>query len=148
MVKLLGVGVLCLLVSCGSPSGTLDDLNLRTVTLPDGTKIKSEVMIRPEDMARGMMFRDSLAPDRGMLFIHPEPAKNPYWMFQCKIALDIMWLDASKRLVEMSPDTPPCPGPPETCPNYGGNQVSSYVLEMAAGSIARHKLKLGDRIDF
>jgi len=139
--------VFLVLLSCGGAS-SLEEINLHTVTLPDGSKIKSEVMMRPEDMARGMMFRDSLAADRGMLFIHTQSGLYPYWMFQCKIALDIMWMDENKRIVEISPNTPPCPGPEATCPNYGGKVPSRYVLELAAGSAARHKLKVGDKIDF
>jgi uncharacterized membrane protein (UPF0127 family) len=137
-----------LLLACGSGASPVEELNLHAVTLPDGSTIKSEVMMRPEDMARGMMFRDSLAPDRGMLFIHAQPGNYPYWMFQCKIALDILWLDENKRIVEISPNTPPCPGPEPACPNYGGKVPSRYVLEMAAGSAARHNLKVGDRLDF
>ncbi len=139
--------IICLLVSCGSGS-TTDALNLHEVVLPDGTKIQSEVMIRSEDMERGMMFRDSLEPDRGMLFYHAASGQYPYWMFQCKIALDIIWINEEKRIVEMSPNTPPCRGAAATCPAYGGKAMARTVLELQAGSIARHGLKVGDRIQF
>ncbi|MBK5294198.1 MAG: DUF192 domain-containing protein [Acidobacteriia bacterium] len=137
----------CLLASCGHTADS-GGLNLREAVLPNGQKIQCEVMIRSEDMARGMMFRDSLEADRGMLFHHAAAGQYPYWMFQCKIALDIIWMDQNKRIVEMSPNTPPCTGAAETCPSYGGHAVARTVLEMQAGSIARHGLKVGDRIEF
>lgn len=119
-----------------------------TITLPDGREIRAEALTRPEDLMRGMMFRESLAPDRGMLFVHTAPGRYSYWMFQCLIPLDIIWLDANKRVVEISADTPPCKGEAKTCPSYGGNRDALYVLEVAAGVAAKHGLKAGDTIRF
>lgn len=121
---------------------------LLPVTLPGGQTIYAEVMTRPEDMMRGMMFRDSLPPDRGMLFAHPAPGRYPYWMFQCLIPLDIIWLDSSRRIVEISPDTPPCRGEASSCPTYGGNYDAQYVLELAGGMARKYNLKVGDTISF
>ena len=86
---------------CGDKK-PVDDATLQSVRLPDGTVIQCEVLIRPEDMARGMMFRDSLAPERGMLFIHSQPGTYAYWMYQVKVPLDIIWLGKDRRIVEMS----------------------------------------------
>ena len=105
-------------------------------------------MIHPEDMARGMMFRDLLPPDRGMLFVHPAAGRYRYWMFQVSVPLDIIWLDARRRIVEISPDTPPCQAQARDCPSYGGNADSQYVLELAGGMAARYGLKLGDVLGF
>jgi uncharacterized membrane protein (UPF0127 family) len=133
---------------CTSPEPAGSSLNMREVTLPNGTRIRCEVMIRTEDMARGMMYRDSLALDRGMLFLHESPGNRPYWMRNVKIPLDIIWMDAEHRIVEISADTPPCLKEAENCPNYGGNAISSAVLELAGGGSARHGLKIGDRLVF
>ncbi len=135
-----------LCAGCSRNSATGD--GLLTITLPGGQEIRAEVMTRPEDLMRGMMFRDSLAPDRGMLFVHTEPGRYSYWMFQCLIPLDIIWLDAARRIVEISADTPPCKGEARTCPSYGGNHDAVYVLELAGGMAARHGLKEGDTIRF
>jgi hypothetical protein len=132
---------------CGTPKA-VSLLNLKEVRLPNGARIQCEVMIRPEDMARGMMYRDSLAPDRGMLFVHTQPGAYTYWMHNVRIPLDIIWMDAARRIVEMSPNTPPCQKAAAECPHYGGGVESSVVLELAGGSIARHGLKVGDRLEF
>ena len=130
----------------------MDEFQTTPLKLPNGTTIRIETMMRKEDMMRGMMFRDKLPNDRGMLFIHGSPGLYPYWMHQVKIPLDIIWMDQNKRIVEMVPYAPPCPiqGPEaqERCPTFGGHQPATYVLELAGGSIARLGLKHGDRLDF
>jgi hypothetical protein len=50
-----------------------DSFTTREVRLPDGAKILTEIKATNEDRAQGMMFRDSLAADRGMLFVHERP---------------------------------------------------------------------------
>lgn len=133
---------------CGQKPATMEDLNTRVITFPDGFTLRAEVMTRPEDMLRGMMFRTELAPNRGMLFIHGESGLYQYHMYQTIIPLDILWLDTKKKIVEMSPDTPPCKTRASQCPLYGGNEEAQYVLELAAGSIAEHKLRVGARLQF
>lgn len=140
--------LLVALAGCRQKPATLEDLRMLVVTLPDGTKIRAEVVTEPADMARGMMFRDSLEPGRGMLFVHPAPGQYRYWMYQVRIPLDIIWLDSQRRIVEISPDTPPCQKPSAACPSYGGHAASRYVLELAGGWAARYGLRLGDRLDF
>ncbi len=96
------------LAGCGPKRDPLEDYGTRVVTLPSGRQVRAEVLITPQDMARGMMFRDSLAPDRGMLFLHQQPGEYPYWMYQVRIPLDIIWMGPERRIVEISADTPPC----------------------------------------
>jgi len=134
------------LASCGSNGTGMDALTTRVVTLPDGFKVRAEVMYHQQDMMRGMMFRDSLEEDRGMLFLHGGPGKYPYWMYQVKIPLDIIWLDGNNLVVEISADTPPCPDSAKDCPNYGGNETAQTVLELQAGACARHNIRVGSRL--
>lgn len=136
-----------LLAACSSRSG-LEDLNTREVGLPNGKRIRAEIMKTPDEMMKGMMFRDSIAPDRGMLFVHERPGKYPYWMYQVRIPLDIIWLDRDHRIVEISAATPPCKTAASQCPSYGGAAVAQFVLELGGGRAAANGLKLGDRIDF
>lgn len=145
--------VTCLLlivvaISACSRGGDANPLTTRKVRLPNGTVILAEVMIKPEDQARGMKYRDELPPDRGMLFLHSDEGPHMYWMHQVKIPLDILWMDRNQRIVELSPNTPPCLKSAEQCPVYGGRAASVAVLELAAGSIERHGLKIGDRIEY
>ena len=140
--------VVAMMAGCHK-SDSPDPLNLRTITLPGGKQVFAEVMFRREDMRRGMMFRESLAEDRGLLFIHPKPNRYPYWMFNVRVPLDIIWLDREHHMVEISENTPPCrEADPGKCPQYGGKADALFVLELAAGMVAKHGLKVGQTLPF
>jgi uncharacterized membrane protein (UPF0127 family) len=136
------------MAGCGDTTVSTDDDHTRLVTLPDGTNIRVEVMMHPNDMLRGLMFRESLAPDRGMLFIYGSPGNYSYWMFQVKIPLDILWMDSSRTVVEISENTPPCPAGSKKCQTYGGKYPAQFILELAAGSVAKHNLRVGNTLTF
>ena len=123
-------------------------MQTQQVVLPDGQAIQAEVAIQPEDLQRGLMYRESLAAGHGMLFIHNVAGEYPYWMFNCKISLDMIWMDRNKKIVEIAADVPPCLGAAETCPNYGGHAEAMFVLELASGQAARHGLSRGQAIRF
>ena len=137
-----------LFFSCGETPVDPADFGTRPLTLPNGKTIRVEVMSRMEDMARGMMFRESLAPDRGMLFIHASPGLQKYWMYQVKISLDIVFIGPNRRIVEISANTPPCTTKASDCPTFGGAVPSQFVLELAAGEAARNGLSPGQTIVF
>ncbi len=132
-----------------SSSNYTDEINLRQVTFPNGVQINAEMMRREMELMRGLMFRESLPDSRGMLFIHPKEGLYHYWMYQTKIPLDLIWMDQSRRIVEMSLDTPPCKSSSaKECPYYGGNSKAMYVLEVNAGIARKNGLKTGDTLDF
>ena len=133
---------------CGPPTVGLDELRMRTVKLPNGQQIRAEAEIDPTDMQKGMMFRDSLPRGRGMLFIHDKLGLYPYWMYQVRIPLDMLWMDANHRIVEVSADTPPCKTKASECANYGGHQQAQFVLELGGGEAKRLGLHEGDTLDF
>ena len=120
-----------------------------TVVLPNGNEIEAELAMTAEEQATGMMFRSDLPADRGMLFVGDRAAPRSFWMYQCLIPLDIVWLDGNRRVVEIVRDAPPCrDSDPRGCPSYGGTANSVYVLELAAGQAATQGLALGDQLDF
>lgn len=142
---------LCLaLCSCRPEADAgVEEFNLRRVTLPDGTVIRAEVNTKQLDMARGMMFRDSLPDGRGMLFVHGAPDKYSYYMFQTLIPLDIIWMDARGKVVEISENTPPCTAKKALeCPVYGGQQTAMVVLELPGGYGRKHRVAVGEVIKF
>jgi uncharacterized protein len=100
-------------------------------------------------MMRGMMFRDELKSDRAMLFTHGAPGRYPYWMYQVRVPLDIVWTSQQGQVVEISEKTPPCPDKSATkCPHFGGNADALYVIEFAAGTVQKHHLAVGDHVEF
>ena len=99
-----------------------------------------------EKRARGLMFREELASDRGMLFIFSEPGHWVFWMKNTKIPLDILWIDSNKRIVDLVENVPGCLGDP--CLQYQPAREASYALEVPAGSIKRSKLAKGMQLSF
>ncbi len=96
---------------------------------------------------RGMMFRESLAPDRGMLFLHKPPGKYAYWMYQVKMPLDIIWMDEQGNIVEIAANVPPCPSSVASqCPVFGGTRTAQVVLEIGGGLAQKYGLTTGMRI--
>ena len=86
MRVLLLIAALAALGSCRSSSSSSGDIfTTREVRLANGARILTEIKATPADRAQGMMFRDSLAADRGMLFVHERPGQFGYWMFNCRI---------------------------------------------------------------
>lgn len=119
------------------------------VTLPNGHVILAEALRHPTDMMRHMMFRESLAEDRGMLLTHGQMGNYSYWMYQVKVPLDIVWMDQSKRIVEIVTDVPPCPSKSaRECPVFGGKEKAIFVLQLAAGTVKKQKLELGQTLSF
>lgn len=118
------------------------------VMLPDGSTVRAELATTEAQREYGLMGRSHLAQGRGMLFVHQHVADHAYWMYHCRIGLDILWMAANHDIVEMSPDTPPCRGKAATCPSFGGRVPSKYVLELPVGSIKLHHLKVGQAIAF
>ena len=135
--------------ACGQKPTDAGSVNITQVTFPNGKSVAAETMLQQIDQMRGMMFRDSLAKDRGMLFVHPSEANYPYWMYQCRIPLDIIWMSHDRRIVEISANTPPCPSKSaRECPTFGGHEKARYVLELAGGGAALYDLKVGDTLSF
>ncbi len=122
-------------------------LPVSPVTLPNGDAILAELATTSADRAQGLMERGHLHPDRGMLFFFPSPGIYGFWMAQTFIPLDILWLDADRRIVSIFADAQPCPSG-VSCPIYSPSAPAQFVLELAAGEAARRNLQLGDQLDW
>jgi uncharacterized membrane protein (UPF0127 family) len=116
------------------------------MTLPSGKVLQVEVMVNDEDRAMGLMFRPSLASDRGMLFVFNDPAFHGIWMKNCKFPIDILWLDDQRKVVHLAEGVPPCKAEP--CPVYEPLRRARYVVELNAGEARREKALLGATVSF
>ena len=92
-----------------------------------------ELAITPEDRQRGLMERDLLEKDNGMLFVFSEEDAYSFWMKNMKISLDIIWINADGNVVYFVEDAPPCVQSP--CQTYSPNADALYVLEVNPGVI-------------
>jgi len=138
-----------LLAGCGGQNAD-DATGTTPLTMPDGKVIRVEVMLTPIDMLRGMMYREEMGKDRGMLFIHDKPGAQHYWMYHVKIPLDMIFMNPDRKIVEIEANVPPCPPAKKAseCPTYGKAENVQYVLELAGGEAARRNLQVGDTLRF
>jgi uncharacterized membrane protein (UPF0127 family) len=114
--------------------------------LPSGTVYQVEVARTPEQQAQGLMFRESLPANSGMLFPFPEGGVHKFWMKNTMIPLDMIWMDPQGKVLLVSADTPPCKADP--CPSYGPDAPASSVLEIAGGMAKKEKVEAGKAILF
>ena len=68
-----------------------------------GHELQLQLALSPSEKKKGLMHRDSLAKDHGMLFLFDYPNQVSFWMRNTRIPLDIAYFDASGRLKEVHP---------------------------------------------
>ena len=107
-----------------------------------GKRFTVEVAESQEKQALGLMFRESMPDDHGMVFIFPAEGMRSFWMKNTRIPLDIMYFDKELRMVSVSADTPPCKV--RRCPSYPSKGPAMYVLELNAGMAAKLGVGEGD----
>lgn len=129
-----------------SPATTTAAPGAQRIVLPDHYIVTVEVAAEEELRSQGLMYRDHLADDRGMIFLFAQPGEYPFWMKNTLIPLDMIWMDSQHRIVHIAHDVQPCKADP--CPNYPPNAQASSVLELAAGVAAKHHLANGDVLRF
>lgn len=112
-----------------------------------GHRYSVELADDDAERARGLMFRDAMEADHGMLFVHEREAPQAYWMKNTKIPLDILYFDAARRLVSQQRDVPPCVLG-DRCPSYPSDAPARYVLELNAGQAQKLGLKDGSELRF
>jgi uncharacterized membrane protein (UPF0127 family) len=114
------------------------------VIFGDGTRVDVEVADSEAARARGLMFRERLAESEGMLFPFDLPRRYGFWMKNVRFPLDIIWLDANRRVVWIAQRAQPCSDDP--CPMYVPDVAASYVVEVAGGFAQRHGVAVGDTV--
>ena len=94
----------------------------------------------------GLMYKESLDSNKGMIFIYNKEKKHPFWMKNTMIPLDIIWLNKSKQVVYISKNTQPCKQ--NDCLSIKPNRRAIYVLEINANLSDKLGLSIGDLIEF
>ena len=109
-----------------------------------GKRFYVEIAADDQTRARGLMFRDHLADDRGMFFIFRREEPRSFWMMNTRIPLDIIYLDRELRVVSIVENARPCRRAP--CPSYPSRRPAQFVLEVNAGQAAALGLVPGDQL--
>jgi uncharacterized membrane protein (UPF0127 family) len=122
-------------------------IEIKTIPLYIGSeKFMVEIVDTPEKQLLGMMFREFIPDDFGMLFVNGSEEPRGFWMKNCRVHLDIIFLDKNKQIINIHFNVPPCKLEP--CPSYKSERPAQYVLELRGNRAKELNLKPGDTIFF
>lgn len=120
-----------------SPAG------LRVTTLEvGGHEVTVEVAERDAERQQGLMGRDSLPEDHGMLFVYSRPQTLSFWMRNTEIPLDIAYISQDGAIVDIQQMDP------HTQEQHPSREPAMYALEMNQGWFEEHGVTVGDRVQF
>ena len=119
----------------------LADAKPRIATVRVGPHpLKVEVVAGHEERARGLMHREKLGRDEGMLFIFDEPAYHSMWMKNTLIPLSVAFIDAQGTILNILDMEP------QTLDSHMSAGPSIYAIEVNKGWFAAKKVKAGDKV--
>jgi uncharacterized protein len=107
--------------------------------------VKVEIADEPSEWLTGLMNRDYLAQNSGMLFIYPEQDYRSFWMKNTKIPLDMLFINLDGLIVDVH-TAKPCTE--EDCPIYTSINPAWMVLEVNAGFADKNRVRVGDSVIF
>jgi len=108
--------------------------------------VKAVVVSSEKERAEGLMFKQSLAWNEGMLFVFEQEDVYGFWMKNMKFPLDLIWIGTNKKIADITRHASPCEKDP--CPVFSPDQKVKYVLEVCAGFADKFKLRIGDAVEF
>lgn len=116
---------------------------------------KKRILVRKFEKAdsswektRGLMFRKELAKDSGLLMVFNRERKHEIWMFGMRFAIDLIFVDREKRIVDIRHSVRPIGRHPKTWRIYKPKQNCRYVLEVNSELVKKTKTGIGDLLDF
>ena len=143
--------LLALAVACGgggdSKGGDDGDATLSTATITlidvagNRTELTVELARTAAERSRGLMFREELAEERGMLFVYQRETRAGFWMKNTTIPLSIAFIASDGTILETQ-DMEPL-----SKTLHRPAQVYRYALEVNKGWFGRHGLGPGDRVE-
>ncbi|MBI3341636.1 DUF192 domain-containing protein [Candidatus Curtissbacteria bacterium] len=111
--------------------------------------IDAEVAATSNLRKKGLSKRDELPFDKGMIFVFDNTGQYGIWMKDMRFAIDIIWIDADKKIVDIVENVPPEPGKADNkLTVYKPRGDAKYVLEINAGLASANGLQIGDPLNF
>lgn len=143
MAFLLALCWILLFDGCQQKIAETTAFGLRSAALKiSNVPLTAEIADTPQASENGLMFRDSLPEDRGMLFIFEQPKEASFWMRNTKIPLSIAFIDSTGKILEIKSMNPL----DESLVLSNSDRVA-YALEVNQGWFARHRISSGAMID-
>ena len=109
----------------------------------DDRTIPVELALTMGSQTRGLSYRESLDPDRGMLFVYSRPSVQRFWMYEMRFPLDMIFIDGD-TVVDIAANVPaPDGGIPKTVTSAA---PADKVLEINAGKAEEWGIKVGSSV--
>ena len=127
--------------ACGS-----DGLTSVKILSPEGSprhEFQAELALTPSEQSQGLMYRQELGADRGMLFVFSQPVQTSFWMKNTLIPLDMLFIGTDKKIVSIVENA----APQTTTPRSAAGPFQ-YVLEIEGGRSQALGIKAGDSAVF
>ena len=111
--------------------------------------VKVEIASTPAEIQYGLMKRTSLPDDHGMVFLFHPAQHVQFWMYNCLMSLDMLFIKDGK-IIKMCENVPPCDSKnPQDCPKYPDKMIQvTEVIEVQPGYAKKHHLKEGEKVSF
>lgn len=166
LVTLLAVIALACPAHAMAPLGLTRALQMTQVeaTLNDGLEpvviagrlFRLKRAVTPAQWEQGLMDRTNIAPDGGMIFAYPYPQQQSFWMANCLVDMDIVFLDSRGRVVAthaMQMQPPRGPNESESAyharlPRYTSGRPAQFAIELQSGMIGTLDVQRGDDVHF
>jgi YVTN family beta-propeller protein len=121
-----------------------EDINNNSNNATFISRVFIEVPDDPGEHMRGLMFRQHLPWNAGMLFVFNNEEPREFWMKNTLIPLDMIFVDDNSEIIDIIENVPPCEQDP--CPTYPSEGPAQYVLEVNAGFVQENDVRIGDRL--
>lgn len=127
---------------------SFDTVTITFITATDSVHMAAEVAARADQRAYGLMDRDQLDSDAGMIFLYDEVQSGDtgFWMYRTRIPLDIAYFDGSGRIVAIQQMMPCTSLDPARCTGYAAGVPFFGAVEANRGYFARNNIRIGDRV--
>ena len=137
------VVVLPLFASAGAAAASISfEESLLTIAAADDRfEFQVEMAVSPAQRSQGLMFRESLEEDRGMLFDFGQPQQATMWMRNTYVPLDMLFIDEHGRITQIAADAQPL-----SDAVIASREPVRAVLELRGGVSAKLGIKPGDRV--
>ncbi len=139
------LGVAACLCAAAAPADAVEvnpQLPTGTLVIAERVTVTVELARSVQEKVRGLSGRTDLRPGRGMLFVYKQAQPIGIWMKDMRFPLDIIWI-RDNRIVYVEQNAPPLdPAGPERVYTATGEAV----LEVPAGFVEQHKIRVGDRV--
>jgi hypothetical protein len=156
--NLAGFTVLLLVVVAAAVAGTQIERDEQTLDLgtteavfqtDDGpTEVTLEIANTPKEREIGLMHRESMNKNRGMVFVFPGSDYRSFWMKNTLIPLDIIFVKQNGEIVNIEHATPEPNASDDELTRYTSDEPVKYVVEMNAGFSEQNSIEAGDNIEF